>query len=283
MREKRFRLISDDVDYDLWCGPADNGPVYRDRLQYDCSFTWDKGDGESNNQGIHEIDVARWLLGEPGLPRRTISIGGRFTFHDAGDVPNTQIIYYDFPTAPVLYEVHNLRAAKESNEVPTFRGYRTDVCAHCEHGWAMIRAGHVFDHQGQRIRTFDGGEDIFENFIRAVRSGRQEDLDADVLECRLSTAVCHLGNISYRVGKPAGLGEIRERIAEVPRFAQMFENLVEHLRAHDVDVDAPTITLGEWLEIDGQRECIRNHRKADLANAYVQGFYRAPYLLPDAV
>ena len=57
--------IPDFVDYDLWCGPADNGPIYRDRLQYDCSFTWDKGDGESCNQGVHEIDVARWLLNEP--------------------------------------------------------------------------------------------------------------------------------------------------------------------------------------------------------------------------
>ena len=54
--------IPDSVEYDLWCGPADNGPIYRDRLQYDCSFTWDKGDGESCNQGVHEIDVARWVL-----------------------------------------------------------------------------------------------------------------------------------------------------------------------------------------------------------------------------
>ena len=70
------------------------------------------GDGESCNQGVHEIDVARWLLGETGLPRRVMSIGGRFVFNDAGDVPNTQIIYYDFPSAPVLYEVHNLRAGQ---------------------------------------------------------------------------------------------------------------------------------------------------------------------------
>ncbi len=67
-----------------------------------------------------------------------------------------------------------------ADEVPTFRGYPTDVCAHCEGGYAMVRAGHVLDHQGQRIRTFSGGEDIFENFIRAVRSRRQEDLDAEL-------------------------------------------------------------------------------------------------------
>jgi predicted dehydrogenase len=270
--------IPEDVDYDLWCGPADNGPIFRDRLQYDCSFTWDKGDGESCNQGVHEIDVARWLLQEPGLPRRTISVGGRFTFDDAGDVPNTQIIYYDFPSAPVLYEVHNLRAAKGSSEMPTYRGYTTDVCAHCEGGYALIRAGHVYDHNGNRVQTFGGGEDIFENFVRAVRSRHHEDLDADIEQGHLSTTVTHLGNISYRVGQQAGHGEIRERIQSVPLFETMFEHLVEHLRAHEIDVDAPVITLGEWLEIDVEQQRVRNH---DQANAIVGGFYRSPYVLPE--
>ena len=270
--------IPEHVDYDLWCGPADDAPVYRDRLQYDCSFEWRHGDGESCNQGIHEIDVARWLLREPGLPRRTISIGGRFTFDDVGDVPNTQIIYYDFPSAPVLYEVHNLRAAKGSNEVPNYRGYGVDVCAHCEGGYAMIRSGHVFDHDGQRIRSFGGGEDLFENFTAALRSGRREDLDADILEGHLSTAVTHLGNISHRVGKKAPCGEIRERIAEVPLFAEMFENLVAHLAAHEVDVESPAVTLGEWLEIDRENGCVRDH---DEANAVVRGFYRGAYPLPE--
>ncbi len=288
--------IADAVDYDLWCGPADDGPIFRNRLQYDCSFTWDKGDGESCNQGVHEIDVARWLLGEPGLPRRVISIGGRFVFNDAGDVPNTQIIYYDYPSAPILYEVHNLRAAKGSNEVPTFRSHRTDLCAHCEGGYAMVRSGQVFDHDGNRIRTFSGGERIFENFIDAVRSGRREDLAADVLDGHISTAVTHVGNISYRVGKQANQAECRERIAGVKRFEDMFGRMVDHLKAHEIDVDQRTLTLGEWLEVDTENECIRDH--AD-ANALVRGLrrqpppqpggaeprwregHRAPYVLPD--
>ena len=93
--------------------PGAKEPIYRDKLQYDCSFTWNMGDGESCNQGVHEVDVARWILGYTGLPRRTMSIGGRFVFDDAGEVPNTQIIYYDYPQAPILYEVHNLPKNKE--------------------------------------------------------------------------------------------------------------------------------------------------------------------------
>jgi predicted dehydrogenase len=272
--------IPDTIDYDLWCGPADNGPVFRDRLQYDCSFTWDKGDGESCNQGVHEIDVARWLLSERELPKRVISIGGRFLFDDAGDVPNTQIIYYDFPSAPVLYEVHNLRAAQGSQEIPTFRGVHTDVCAHCEGGYALIRSGLVCDPQGKSIKTFGGGEDIFENFIRAVRSRRQEDLDADIFEGHRSTTVTHLGNISYRLGKPASQGEIREQIAGVPLLEEMFARLVAHLKAHEIDVDAQSITLGPWLYVAVDHECFQNH---EAANALVAGTYRAPYVLPDEV
>ena len=192
--------IPETVDYELWCGPARKEPIYRDKLQYDCSFTWNMGDGESCNQGVHEIDVARWLLGETGLPRRVMSLGGRFTFNDAGDVPNTQIALYDYPSAPILYEVHNLRAGKGSKAMPNFRGRDVDVCVQCEGGSVMMHAGLVLDNQGKKIKQFSGGEGHFENFIQAVRSGKQADLAADVLEGHLSTAICHAGNISYRLG-----------------------------------------------------------------------------------
>ncbi len=88
------------LDYDLWCGPADNGPIYRDRIQYDCSFTWDKGDGESCNQGVHEIDVARWLLNEPRCRGgRSTASAGSSSSTAFGDDAMRKIIYYDFPTA----------------------------------------------------------------------------------------------------------------------------------------------------------------------------------------
>jgi predicted dehydrogenase len=269
--------IPDSLDYELWCGPARKEPIYRDRIQYDCSFTWNMGDGESCNQGVHEIDVARWLLGETGLPRRVMSIGGRFVFNDAGDVPNTQIIYYDFPTAPVLYEVHNMSAGKGSRQSPNFRGAGVDVCVHCEGGHVMMHSGQVFDTEGKRVTSFGGGENHFENFIQAVRSGRREDLNADVLEGHLSTAVCHAGNVSYRLGKPASVAEMRAAVKDVPLMGEMLDRYLAHLAAHEVDPG--TSILGPWLECDRQNECFKNN---DEANKLVRGFYRAPWLLPEA-
>jgi predicted dehydrogenase len=192
--------IPESIDYDLWCGPARKLPIYRDRLQYDCSFDWNTGDGESCNQGVHEMDVARWCLGEAQPPRRVLSIGGRFVFNDACDVPNTQIIYYDFPAAPVLYEVHNLTKAKGSTEIPDFRGERVGVIVDCEGGSVSLYRGIAWDNDGKQVKTFTGGGDHFVNFIEAVRAGRREDLNADVLEGHLSTAVCHFGNKAFSHG-----------------------------------------------------------------------------------
>jgi len=270
--------IPESVDYELWCGPARKEDIFRNRLQYDCSFTWNMGDGESCNQGVHEIDVARLALGETMLPRRTMSIGGRFCFNDAADVPNTQIIYYDFPTAPVLYEVHNMRAAKGSGKAPTFHGVRTDTCVHCEGGDVFLRSGFVLDKQGKKIKSFPGGGNHFENFIKAVRSGKREDLNADILEGHRSTAITHAGNASYRLGKKATAAEMREQVKDIPVFNAMYDRLLAHLKGHEIDVNAKTVTLGPMLEIDRENECFKDNAKA---NEIVHGYYRKPFDMPE--
>jgi len=266
------------VDFDLWCGPAKKLPVYRDRLQYDCSFTWNMGDGESCNQGVHEVDMARLVLGDvEDLPRRVISIGGRFVFNDACDVPNTQIIYYDFPEAPILYEVHNMTKAKGSKQMPDFRGRTVGVAVDCEGGWVDLYGGVAYDKQNKKVATPRGpGEDHFANFVKALRSGKQEDLAADILVGHLSTRICHAGNISYRVGAAAPVAEARKRIQGVAVFEEMYDRFLEHLKAHEVNPD--TAILGEWLECDTAHECIKDHAKA---NELVRGSYREPYVVPD--
>jgi predicted dehydrogenase len=270
--------IPEYVDYELWCGPARKEPIFRDRLQYDCSFTWNMGDGESCNQGVHELDVARWLMGETGLPRRVMSIGGRFVFKDAGEVPNTQIIYYDYASAPILYEVHNMRAAKGSQAMPNYRGHAVDVCVQCEGGSAMMHAGLVLDKQGKKIKQFRGGERHFENFIKALRSRKQEDLAADILEGHRSTNICHVGNISLRLGRHASVKEMRKQIGDLPVFQGMLDSYLQHLKAHEVKPEESL--LGPWLECDSEKECFKNHSRA---NELVKGFYRAPFLIPEVV
>ena len=278
--------LSDELDYDLWCGPAKKVPLYRPKLQYDCSFDWNTGDGESCNQGVHEVDIARWCLGAEELPRRVISIGGRFNADDAADVPNTQIIYYDFPTAPILYEVHNLPKAKKymatpeafRKNMPSFRGVGTGVAVDCEGGYLSFPNCVAYDKDGKKITSFSGGEDHFENFIEAVRNRKRENLRAEVSVGHLSTAITHTGNVSYRVGRKATATEIRDQISDVPPFVEMYDRFLEHLAAHEIDVSRPNVVLGDWLRVDRKAERFVDHAAA---NALAQGTYRPPYLVPE--
>lgn len=268
--------IPDHVDYELWCGPARKLPIFRDRLQYDCSFDWNTGGGESINQGVHEVDVARWCLGEDRLPRRVMSLGGRFVYNDACDAPNTQIICFDFPTAPVLYEVHNLRRARDAKDMPDYRGEAVGVVVHCDGGVVSLYRGLAWDNQGKQIRTFAGGGDHFVNFINALRSGRRADLHADVEVGHVSTAVCHAGNISYRLGRPASVAEQRAAVRDIPVWNEMYDRYLAHLKGHDINPD--TTTLGPWLDIDREHECFRDSKEA---NVLVRGHYREPFVVPE--
>jgi hypothetical protein len=94
----------------------------------------------------------------------------------------------------------------------------------------------------------------------------------------LSTAVTHTGNISYRVGRQAPAAEIRQQITDVPPLVEMFDRLLEHLAAHEIDVDKPTVILGQWLEIDREAERVVDHEEA---NKLVRGTYRKPYVVPE--
>ncbi len=272
--------IPDTLDYELWCGPARKEPIYRDKIQYDCSFTWNMGDGESCNQGVHEVDIARWILGYTGLPRRTMSIGGRFLFNDAGEVPNTQIICYDYPGAPILYEVHNLPKAREFltpekwNIQPDFKGAKVGVCVQCEGGYTLGLT--AFDNAGKKVQAFEGGEDHFANFIQALRSGRREDLNAEILEGHRSTSICHAGNISYRLGNSAPVAEQRRQVDDTPGWRDMHERYVNYLAGLGVDPDSSI--LGPWLECEAEAERIKDNARA---NELVKGFYRAPFTVPE--
>lgn len=274
--------IPETLDYELWCGPAKKEPIFRDKIQYDCSFTWNMGDGESCNQGVHEIDIARWVLGYKTLPRRTMSIGGRFVFNDVGDVPNTQIICYDYPEVPILYEVHNLPKNKECmtpekwSTQPDFKGARVGVCIQCEGGYTLGTT--AFDAKGTKLQTFGPSENHFENFIKAVRSGKREDLNAEIEGGHISTSICHAGNISYRLGQPASADEQRKLVGDIAPWREMHQRYLKYL--DDIRVDPATSTVGPWLECDAANERFQGAR-ADEANRLVRGFYREPFVCPE--
>ena len=175
-----------------------------------------------------------------------------------------------------------MRASKAPNSPAenTF-GHGVGIIVHCEGGYVAISNGPsgvydsaAYDKEKKQVTSWATGETHFENFIAAVRSGRPEDLNSDVQVGHISTSICHSGNISYRLGKPASVSEQKAAIADVPLFGEMHERYLQHIARHDVD---PNMTiLGPWLTCDPANECFKDSAEA---NKIVKGFYRSPYLV----
>src|SRR5512133_347297 len=107
------------IDYDLWCGPAPKEPLMRKKLHYDWHWVWPTGNGDLGNQGIHQMDLGRWFLGENALSPRVWSLGGRLGYVDDGTTPNTQIVFHDYKKAPLIFEVRGLPESDTSTEMDT--------------------------------------------------------------------------------------------------------------------------------------------------------------------
>ena len=272
------------IDYDLWLGPAPLEPLRRKKLHYDWHWVWPTGNGDLGNQGIHQMDIARWALGENELSPRILSFGGRLGYDDDGTTPNTMVVYHEYKNAPLLFEVRGLPAKEGAEKMDAYRGESIGVVVHCEHGYATIpssySAVHVFDHDGQEIKTFKGGGNHFENFIKGMRSRRVEDLHADITEGNLSSALCHTGNISYRLGKQKRPDAIRSAIRDNADLADAFGRMQEHLGANGVNLKTTPATLGELLKMDPQTQRFSGNRKA---NEMLTRDYRKPFVVPENV
>ncbi|RPJ51377.1 MAG: gfo/Idh/MocA family oxidoreductase, partial [Acidobacteria bacterium] len=244
--------IPSGVNYDLWCGPAPLEPLARKGLHYDWHWVWPTGNGDIGNQGIHEMDMCRWMLGEKQLPPRVFSIGGRFGYDDDGQTPNTQIAVLDYPAAPLIFEVRGLPEKAGMENMGHYRGVRIGIVVDCENGSFVGGAGGgwIYDRDNKRVKQFSssGGDDHVPNFIRAVRSRNNSELKADILEGHISSALCHLGNISHRLGTEFPQAEIQGKVKDRADVCEALSRFSEHLSANGVDMTQARPALGALLE-----------------------------------
>lgn len=281
------------LDYDLYCGPAEVVPLRRKELHYDWHWAWSTGTGDLGNSGIHAFDVCRWFAGLGGTPRRVACLGGRFAVDDAGETPNTQMTLLDYPEAPILVENRNLPARSGIKALDHYRQIQEGVILQCEHGYfAGLRGGGwVYDEQGKKVKQFvgDGGGKHHDNFFQAVRARNANLLNAPIQEGHISSACCHLGNLSYRLGTPATPENLRQITGEFRQAGETVEKLLEHLRANEVELTRFPMTVGPWLTLDGRTEEIVSVEGRDTtsllarARQLAQGSYRAPFLIPEQI
>ena len=278
--------VPEGVDYNLWCGPADMMPLRREKLHYVWHWMWSTGCGDIGNQGAHEVDEARWALGDPGLAPRVISIGGRFGVDDNADTANTQIAFFDYKPAPMIFEVRGLPAKKGVRYMERYRGVDIGVLIQCENGYfsAGEGGGWAYDNDGNQIKQFAGagGGGHAQNFIDAVRSRKVSDLNADIEVGHKSAALCHMGNISYRLGRKMSIDDIKSAIGDNVELMDSFDRMVEHLKANEIDFEKEPVTMGPMLTMDPEKERFVGEH-SDWANMLIKRNYREPFVVPDQV
>src|SRR6266699_2549751 len=209
------------VHYDLWTGPAPLKPFTRNRFHYNWHWSWDTGNGDIGNQGIHQVDVARWGLGLK-FPTRISAVGGHFMFDDDQQTPNTLncAFEFDLPDGKRKMMEFEVRHWITHNEAGVGRG---SLVAGMKRFFGRHNTiGNIFygsngylatgDEDASRYETWlgrnqksgshgHGGGDHFQNFIDCVRSRKKEELNAPIEEGHISCALVHLANASYRLGR----------------------------------------------------------------------------------
>jgi predicted dehydrogenase len=265
------------VDYDLWLGPAPVRPFNPNRFHYNWHWFWDYGDGDLGNTGVHDMDVIVWGIGRKELPRKVVSLGGRFGYEDDGETPNTQIVALDYGDLEVTYEVRGLKSEPYYNS-------RMAAIFHCTGGYLVVANGPVaaFDLKGAQIQSFgQQGPDIphFRNFVDAVKSRKPESVRVSVLDAHLGSGLCHLPNISYRLGalKPLSTDDPFGRFAAAN---ECFDRVRRHLEENGLNVEKTRFRMGRELEFDPQAETFVGD--AD-ANQLLRREYRHPFVVPEKV
>jgi predicted dehydrogenase len=208
------------VDYNLWQGPAPEQPFNRNRFHYNWHWNWHYGNGDMGNQGVHEMDVARWGLGVK-LPVKINSIGGHFVFDDAQNTPNNQITVFEFPNTEgkgekkkiLQFEVRHwitnreLASKKVEDTSNTYMTSSANEVGNLFYGSKGFMSKTVADWQvfegKERNPTASGSgiDNHYQNYINAIRANNQSLAKANIKEGFYSCALIHLGNISYRLGR----------------------------------------------------------------------------------
>ena len=199
------------VHYDLWLGPAPKTEFTKNRFHYNWHWFWDYGNGDLGNQGIHEVDIARWGLGVR-YPTKVSAIGGHFMFDDDQETPNTINATWEFTEGGrkriMVFEVRHWISNHEAGIGEGGKKFNPNTVGNTFYG----SKGYLAIDGYNQYKTWLGkeqepgpsrneGGNNWANFIKAVRSGRREELNNEIQEGADSATLMHLANVSYRVGR----------------------------------------------------------------------------------
>ena len=276
----------DGLDFDLWLGPAPDQSYHGNLVHYNWHWFWDTGNGDVGNQGVHEMDVARWGIKDSTLPTKVWSLGGRFLpgEPDQGETPNMLLTVCEYGDVLLVFETRGLVGKKGapdrnvSNEFYTTEGMIKTPGPNSTSMFYPKNGGDPEVVEGESVSITPGGP--FGSFIHAVRSRLPEDINCDAEVGHYSSALCHLGNISYQLGQQVSFNKSARSLGENRQVVEAFDTLKENLQAVDISLDDTTYQLGRVLNFDPQSERFVDD---DQANAMLSRAYRDPFVVPEDV
>jgi predicted dehydrogenase len=227
------------VHYDLWLGPAPKTEFTKNRFHYNWHWFWAYGNGDFGNQGIHELDIARWGLGVK-YPTKVSAIGGHFMFDDDQETPNTLNIAYEFNEngkhKMMVFEVRHWDSNHEAGIGGTDGGKNLNTVGNTFYGskgYLAIDGYNKYESWIGQVgpdgkgRSLDKGPSKNEggsnwrNFIEVVKSGDRSKQNNDIEEGCISAVLMHLGNISYRLGRTLNFDATKMAIVGDPEANKM--------------------------------------------------------------
>ena len=198
------------LDYDLWCGPAAQLPYNPSRQWLNL---WEYSCGPIPGDAVHQLDLARQLLGDAPHPASVSGIGAIYDLKDGRDTPDTQVAAYEYNGYTLLFESalwtpymkKTPMDARDKGLIPNWPFNATRIEVLGSRGFLYVgRHGdgwQAFDANGESILSRPGRQGDREhqdNFVACIRSRAKPA--ADVEQGHYSTSLCHLANISWRAG-----------------------------------------------------------------------------------
>lgn len=269
------------LDWNLWRGPAAIEDYHANYVHYDWHWFWETGNGDLNNQGTHQLDIARWAIDpDQTHPVRTMAIGGRFQWDDQGETPNTMFAMAEYANGQqVFFNVRNVN----------YEGYERQV----KNEYYFEDGGRIIDgkyfpkgsQEGESIDVPDGDVTPGGNwsaFIAACRAGKPEMANGTAPEAHYACVLGHLMNNSYRLGEKVPFNAKAGRFGDNADAAEHFAKLHE-VMAQGVGLpqDGNHYTLGPWLTFDPETER-HTGEHAEAANALLQDPQREGFEIPAA-
>ncbi len=207
------------VDYDLWLGPAQKRAFSKNRFHYNWHWNWEYGNGDIGNQGVHEMDIARWGLGV-SLPTKISAMGGHIMFDDDQNTPNNLMALYEFPNPQgagdkkkiLQFEVrhwitNSKQILSDRSEAHDYMVSADDTVGNLFYGSKGFMAKHVNEWQVYLGKEREPGPksgglgNHYQAYIDAIRAGDQKLSNSDIKDGVYTCILIHLANISYRLGR----------------------------------------------------------------------------------